>query len=257
MTSNTQNKDGNSRSGISPAVVGGVVVAAVVIVAGLIFLGGGFASPSEPVPTLEPPPTAGPVADDVAALGGPLAVDELVDCGGVPCPAMGDESAPVTMIEVSDFACPHCRDHNLEIAPLLQEEFVDTGKVRLVSHVFANAPTTAFLTSAALCANEQGKYFEFQHEAFNDDLGLRGADMRDGIAEVGERIGLDSDSFLACVEEARYLAQVQQSTIDARRANVLFTPTFIVNGLMIEGGQPISLFRTKIQQAIEKHEQGN
>ena len=85
----TSKKSGGS-GGISmpgPVGIGIITVGAILIVGGLIMLSGGFAAPTEAPPTLVPPDQAG---DDVTMLGGPLDTDELVSCGGTPCPALGD-----------------------------------------------------------------------------------------------------------------------------------------------------------------------
>jgi protein-disulfide isomerase len=213
----------------------------------LIMLSGGLASPTEALPT---PVAQSEAVDDTTLLGDPIDVESLVDCGGSPCPSNGAGDAPVTMIEISEYGCPHCRDHNMDVVPLIQEEFVDAGDVRLVTHVFGIAPTTIYLSSAALCAKEQGMFSEFHYEVFKDDLALSGADLSDRVREIAERIGLDTDPFMECAEEVRYVDAVQQSTVDAQRAGIMYTPTFVINGLIIEGGQPIEIFRMKIEQAL-------
>jgi hypothetical protein len=249
VTTRPKKSAGRASSALSPLGIGIVTVAALIGFGALVVMGGGFAAPTDAPPTAVP---LDQVSDEVAMAGGPLEVTDLVDCGGAPCPAIGPEDAPVTFIEVSEYTCPHCRDHNQDVAPQLVEEFVDTGQMRLVSHIFAMTPTTMYVAAASLCAEEQGKYFEFQHEAFKDDLGLSGAEVASASEDVATRLGLDVAAFKECAEESRYMEQVQLSSLDVQRAEVLYTPTFIVNGLIIEGGQPVELLRTKIEQAIEE-----
>ena len=63
-------------------------------------------------------------------------------CNGKPCPSQGSPNAPVTMIEVSDYACAFCREYNLGKAAIIEDKYVKTGKLRYVSHVFALWPET-------------------------------------------------------------------------------------------------------------------
>lgn len=75
----------------------------------------------------------------------------------------GDPDAPVTVYEMADFQCPACRTFALEVMPVLDREYVRTGKVRFV---FINLPLTqihrhaAAAAEAAMCAGRQGKFWE-------------------------------------------------------------------------------------------------
>ena len=132
--------------------------------------------------------------------------------------------APVTMIEVSDFNCTHCRDFNRDTAPVLEAMYVEPGKVRYISHVFGFNQQSQAVAASALCANDQGKYFEFQREAF-DNQSEDGADptIEDYLA-WGENIGVERAAFEACVREGR-----AASVMGARTASrVWLTPSTIL-----------------------------
>lgn len=203
-----------------------VALGAVMVVLGLIVLSGGFAPPAS--------------APSVSAL-------EL--CNGKPCPAKGDPNAPVVMIELSDYACHNCRDFVLNTEPLLEQEYVDTGQVRYVSHVFALWPESQPAAAAALCANEQGKYWEFHKQAFlNFEQGS--FPTTEAVLNWGQQIGLDSAAFKTCVDSGRYTYDVQVSALEGNRAGVTGTPAFFINGQLITGNASLADFRRAIDAAL-------
>ena len=80
----------------------------------------------------------------------------------------GDEDAPVTIVEWSDFECPFCTRFYTETLGKLEEKYINTGKVKFVYRDFplgfhANAQKAA---EAAECAGEQGKYWEMHDKLF-------------------------------------------------------------------------------------------
>jgi len=174
----------------------------------------------------------------------------LVYCVNVPCPSLGDAHAPVTVIEISDYQCAYCGEHLRETQPVLMEEYVEAGKVRLVSHVVGFLPPAQVVAAAAMCANEHGAYFEFQRLAFEHRLADAGFAQQEGIYRVGAQAGVEPKAFAACVDEGRYLGLVGVSTMEATQMGIAFTPSVIINGLLIEGAEDVDLYRRKIDEAL-------
>lgn len=196
----------------------------------------------------EPDPTPSLGVSDVVENPGDRM--ELAFCVNLPCPERGAADAPVTMIEISDFRCEFCGEHLRATQPLIDAEYVDTGKVRLVSHVFASSPPSQFVSAAAMCASEQGKYFEYQAAAFEQQVAFASQELEDMLRVVGEEVGLDAEAFEACLADGRYLTLVSQATADAQALGVLYTPTFIINGRMIEGAEDFEVFQGRIERAL-------
>ena len=221
------------RSGLSsPDRLVIIGVGAVVVALALIALSGGFAPPT-------PPPAT---ADTTAA-------QSLDLCNGQPCPARGSTDAPVTMIELSDYACGHCRDFNLDKAASIDDKYVKTGKLRYVSHVFALWPETQAAAAASLCANEQGKYWEFHHQAFVNQK-QNGFPTAADLLAWGQQIGLDASRYADCVNSGRTMQDVQVSAFEGKRAGVTSTPTFFINGRVIKGNVPLDEFERAIEAAL-------
>lgn len=201
---------------------------AVIVVLGLIVLSGGFAAPATATST-----------------------SALETCNGVPCPSKGNPDAPVTMIELSDYACSHCRDFNLLVEPILDQEYIATGKIRYVSHVFSLWPETQAAAAGALCAADQGKYWEYHHAAFANQ-NSSGFPTPADILAWGRQIGIDENAFAECVQSNRYLQDAQISALEGSRAGVSSTPTFFINGKKIAGNMPVEQFRRELDAALAR-----
>jgi len=167
------------------------------------------------------------------------------------CASMGDKDAPVTIVEISDYGCPHCRHFNADTAPLIKQQYVDTGIVRYVSLPFSLGPATLVGASAAMCANEQNAYFEYQTALFANTSS--GNDLSpESVVETAVEIGLDGAAFDACVSSGKYASTVQDNISAAQEAGVSATPTFFINNVKLEGNNPIENFANYITQAQQE-----
>lgn len=158
-------------------------------------------------------------------------------------PALGREDAPVTVIEFTDFNCGHCQDYELQELQGILKDYVATGKVRYVSHYFSLFPQTQPLTLAAMCAAEQGRYFEFSHAYFSAaSAGFNNVDL------VAQRVkGLDQKLFKNCVQVNPYYNALLDALNNAQSYGVKGTPSFLVNGKLIIGSPGL---RSAIEEAL-------
>ena len=166
------------------------------------------------------------------------------------CVTLGDADAPVTVVEVSDYGCSHCRDfHEQTFAELIAAE-VDSGRVYWVALPFALFDERLPVANASLCAAEQDAYFEFSEEMFAkfswpDNLTPAGAVL------AAESVDLDMDAFEACVDDSRYIDTIQSNRAAARQAGITGTPTFIINGFAFSGDIPLATFQSRIENALQ------
>jgi protein-disulfide isomerase len=167
------------------------------------------------------------------------------------CIIEGAANAPVTVVEISDYNCVHCRNFNVSTSLALHEEFVDAGQVRWITLPFALRSTTVPPATAAMCAADQGL------EQFKEtNLGLFGLQQaaggfsRDNIMAVATAAGLDMASFTSCFDSGQYTSTVEANIREANLAGVNATPSFFVNGIKLEGNQPIESFRQRINSAL-------
>jgi protein-disulfide isomerase len=161
----------------------------------------------------------------------------------------GDADAPVTIIEWSDYQCPFCERFYSQTEGQIDEQYVKTGKVKIIYRDFPlsfhqNAQKAA---EAAECAGEQDKYWEMHDLLFEngqgDGTGLNTADLKKYAADLK----LDTTKFDTCLDTGAMAKEVQKDFNDGQAAGIQGTPGFIVNGVPISGAQPFTAF----QQVIE------
>jgi protein-disulfide isomerase len=164
------------------------------------------------------------------------------------CVFEGSETAPVTLLEVFDFACVHCRNFNLEGLPVFKSQYKDSGQVRFVTYPFASRPETLPATNASLCANEQGAYSEYNSALFRQ-FGEPGYLTNAQLLATAVSINLDRDQFAACMEEGRYNLVISDNVGYAHSIGVTSTPNFFINDTQVTGNQP-QLIQQRIEAAL-------
>jgi protein-disulfide isomerase len=175
-------------------------------------------------------------------------------------PARGAATARVTLIEFSDYQCPFCGQYVRDTYGQLERDYVRTGKVR---YVFRNLPLEALhpqafkAHEAALCAGDQGKYWEMHDQRFADQRALDAASLG-GHARTA---GLDATTFQACFSGGAHAARIRADLSEATRIGARGTPTFFI-GLttpgdskvkvvrILRGAQPYAAFREAIDSVL-------
>ena len=167
------------------------------------------------------------------------------------CVSLGSESAPVTVVEVSDYGCGHCRDFNLTTAPLLEEAYVASNQVRWVVVPFALRPQTVPAAAAAMCAAEQDAFLAYHRTLFQGTpQGLTRAGFIEAAGQVAGQTELDVGQFSACIDANRYNATVQTNSQAASNMGVSGTPTFFINDGKLEGNWPLEAFQSRINELL-------
>lgn len=183
--------------------------------------------------------------DSDLSLGGTSGTDSnrfaLVDDD----PYLGEEDAPIVIVEFSDFFCTFCKRHfDQTFTPILE----NYGEhIRYVYRDYAQlTPESQPAAIAAQCGNEQGAFWEFHNDFFDNQQVLG----RDFYIATAEQYGLNIDDFIACLDEERYLDEVQIDLLDGQLEGVRGTPGFFVNGQFLSGAQPYQLFERLIQKEL-------
>jgi protein-disulfide isomerase len=148
-------------------------------------------------------------------------------------PQLGSDDAPVTVIEFSDYNCPHCSDFALETFPLVEDEFIASGQVKYVVYPYALWDESLPIVEAAACAHDQDSFWDFHHLAFSNQerFSTQQPPSRDMLREWAETSGLDVDEFQACLDQGRNRDKVTEATQDAQgRMGIRRTPTLLING---------------------------
>lgn len=164
-------------------------------------------------------------------------------------PTFGGKDVAVTVVEYSDFQCPYCAK-GVEIMDAIKKAYGNKIKI-----VFKNFPLSfhkdaAKAAEAALCANEQdNKKFWALHDAmFADQAGL----AIDGLKAKAAKVGLDKKKFDECLDSGKMKSQVDATVKEGIAIGVKSTPTFYVNGMLINGAQPFEVFKELIDAEMAK-----
>ena len=161
-------------------------------------------------------------------------------------PYLGAEDAPVVIVEFSDFFCSYCKRHfDQTFAPLLE----NYGEyIRYVYRDFARlTPESGPAAEAAQCAFEQGKFWEFRADFFSNQESLG----RELYLETAIKHELDIEAFTICLDERRYLDEVEIDGLDGQLAGVRGTPGFFINGQILSGAQPYGIFERMTQRELD------
>jgi protein-disulfide isomerase len=162
-------------------------------------------------------------------------------------PYIGNEDAPIVIVEFSDFFCSFCKRHfDQTFTPVLE----NYGEhIRYVYRDFAQlTPESQPAAIAAECADEQGAFWDFHTEFFDNQQSLG----RDFYISTAEQFELDIDAYTTCIDEARYNDEVEIDILDGQLEGVRGTPGFFINGQFISGAQPYAIFERVIQRELNQ-----
>ena len=140
---------------------------------------------------------------------------------------MGDSKAKVTLIEYSDYQCPFCSRHSRQTMPDIVKNYINEGKVKFLMREFPIPnlhPRATAASEAALCAGDQGKYWEMHDVLFNNQRKMSDEDLRG----YGAEIGLDTEKFNDCLAQGVTSEQVQKDIEEGKLMGVRGTPSFVL-----------------------------
>jgi protein-disulfide isomerase len=162
----------------------------------------------------------------------------------------GSADAPVTIMTFSDYQCPYCIRSEPVLAEVLSRY---PDQVRVVHRHFPLDTIHPFArpaAEAAMCADEQGKFWEF-----HDAIFARAGQLSEGsFAEIGSELGLDGDAMGLCITERRYAEYVQNDFDSGQKAGVEGTPAFFVNGLFLKGSRTADDLSRIVDSELERIE---
>ena len=211
----------------------------------------------------------------VGAKGG--TTGNVVDPGTQPVPSgdptkvtvdddaiLGNKNAKVTIIEFSDYQCPFCRKFWVETYPQLKKDYIDTGKIRLVFRDFPLSsihPMAEKSAEAAECVREKdgdSAYWKIHDKIFSEQNIL---DSGSANGAVTKTVTYNNDDLKKwakdlrydisdCLDTGKYADEVAKDLRDGSAAGVQGTPGFIVNGQLISGAQPYSVFKQAIDAEL-------
>jgi protein-disulfide isomerase len=173
---------------------------------------------------------------------------------------LGSANAPVTLIEYGDYQCPYCGEFFSETEPQIIQNYVSTGKVRMVFRDFAflGAESTA-AANAAQCAEDQNSLWAYHDALYSAKVAddNKGGTEDDNffttteLLKLAKQINLNIPTFTTCITSSTDAAIVTQEKTDGANAGINSTPTFLLNGQMITGAEPYSVFQQALNAALQ------
>lgn len=166
----------------------------------------------------------------------------------------GNPNAPVVITTWSDYQCPACARFALTREPELERLYADSGKVRFV---YRNIPflgqESVWAAEAAECAADQGRYWDYRTLLFQRQQGEnRGGFSIEKLKGYAAELGLNQDTFNACLDQGKHRAAIQEEMKEGDRLGVDATPTFFIDGKKIDGIPSIDAFQKIIEEELVK-----
>jgi len=169
--------------------------------------------------------------------------------------AQGAVDAPVVMVEYADYRCPFCGVFARETLPVLVEEYVSTGVLRIEWRdlpVFGAESVAAAVAGRA--AGEQGLFWEFAEAVYADAPERGHVELpRERLLEIAGDIGVpDLETFAADLDNPKLTERVNTDMAEAQYLGITSTPLFVVNETPISGAMPLDVFRDTIDSELAK-----
>jgi protein-disulfide isomerase len=188
-----------------------------------------------------------------------LSIENLIKSGS---PILGNPDAPITILDFSDFQCPNCGRYVKNTEPILNETYIQTGKVSLVYKYF---PVVGFDSMnpalAGQCSQEQGLFWQFHKLLFANQKPIdSGWVSKDNLKNFASQIsGLDLQKFSECLDSERYKDHINKDLEMAKKFQLRATPSFIIvkneydrtDPDILTGAHPFPSFAAIIEDKLE------
>ena len=185
-------------------------------------------------------------------------------------PVLGDENAPVVIYQFTDFSCPYCaaaEGKNQEVVdmlksrfsgweapmPLIKENYVKTGKVKIVFKYYLGHGTAIAAHAVALGVNEQNPelFWKFADIAFASQSTLNLNDVAK-MKAIAVELGVNKTRLEDYLASKAYETQLSDDIKMADANDVEGTPAFFINGEMVSGAQSFSTFEQIIEKELSR-----
>lgn len=181
------------------------------------------------------------------------AIASAQNANPLPERSLGEASAKVVIHEFASLTCVHCAEFHEKTFPLIEKNYIDTGKVRIVYHDFPLDSRAEVAALLARCVPEE-IYFNFIHTLyFQRDLWIYEEQFIDKMTRYGKFAGLNQNEIEACFQNQDLYASILRGKDEAASLhNINSTPSFLINDKLIEGSLGYEEFAKLIDAALEE-----
>lgn len=161
--------------------------------------------------------------------------------------SLGDEDAPITIVEFSEFQCPFCK----RVQGTLNQ--IDETYGKKVRRVFRHFPLSFHkqapkAAEASLCAGEQDKFWDYSNKLWDNQRALQ----VDQLKSYAKDLKLDTNKFNECLDSGKFADQIAKDMRDGQIAGVSGTPAFFINGIFLSGARPFESFKEIIDEELAR-----
>ena len=166
---------------------------------------------------------------------------------------IGKADAPVTVVEFGAPTCPACKGWHDEYWKQLKADYVDTGKIKFVFHALPshNPPVDRAIAAIAHCSGQEN-FFAVLDKGFEDQMKIeqaaRAGTAKDALADLAKSFGITGEAFETCLADPAHTQRIFEVQAEADRLGVNGTPTFFVNGVLVQDPR-IEAFSRQIDTA--------
>lgn len=214
------------------------------------------AAPAATSEVAQTAPSAGttastPASVEVPPSDGDVDMAKVLEPGPLPEMALGEASAPVTIVEYMSMTCPHCAKFHNETFDAIKAKYVDSGKVRFIVREFPFDPRAAAAFMLARCAPAE-QYFPMISMLFKQQEQWAAAENgREALLQMSKLAGFTQQSFEACLTNQQLLDDVNAvRERGAKEFGIAATPTFIVNGQRYSGDMSVDVMSALIDSKL-------
>lgn len=168
-------------------------------------------------------------------------------------PSVGSADAPVVIVGFSDYECPFSLSFWTETFPSLKENYIDEGVVRFVHRLLPLETSDGTYPAALLaaCVRDQAgdeAFFTVHHHIFNEIHA--GLDFEDLVNFAVTNTGVNEETLLECFESEKFRDYIIADMEAGLEAEFTGTPSFVINGLVLPGAEPLPVFEAFIEEAL-------
>lgn len=153
----------------------------------------------------------------------------------------GNPDAPVKVIAFEDYQCPGCAFFTRSLEPILERDYINTGKVQFIYHELPLTnihPNALPAAEAARCAGDQGKFWEMHSQIFaNQSIWAQLSSPLNTFSGYAGIVGIDRAKFDACMQAGTHREAILAAAQSAAELGVQVTPSFSVNGQIVDSNR--------------------
>ena len=166
---------------------------------------------------------------------------------------IGNEDAKITIIEYASLSCSHCADFHVNTLETLKKEYIDTGKVKMVFRDYPfNYP--ALLGSMVLRCIPENYRYDYMNALFKlqpDWVNKKNKKTIQELYKIMQSGGMTKEEYDACIYNTELENEILEGVMEAQNQfNIKSTPSFIINGKLIEGNKSIKEFRQILDKIL-------